>query len=384
MNDRTAALDEFASQTVVEGQVLAPANVTHAPPPALVHGAQKVIVARDEGKVLQRIRTLAHAAGDAWYYRIPFKDRRTGKTTYVEGPSIKLANDVARLYGNCDVDEWVSGEGLDYWEFTARFIDLESGYSLTRVFRQRKNAAAVGNDAARNAEIGFAIGASKAIRNAVTNALQTFADYAYEEARNALVMQVGKDIERWRKEVSERIGAIVDIKRVEAVIGRPVKEWLAPDIATVAAMGKTIKDGMASVDDSFPPLQRQEHGSTKDQLDKASEKRSSPEAGAADEAPAESREPDRAPPPAAAPDKDKTKVTWSPALRKEGTDKLLALALNADLDVDTRLDTLEDMAPLWEDKLEPEYFTALIKTSIQLAKGFIDEKDARKTLETFK
>ena len=229
MNDRTAALDEFASQTVVEGQVLAPANVTHAPPPALVHGAQKVIVARDEGKVLQRIRTLAHAAGDAWYYRIPFKDRRTGKTTYVEGPSIKLANDVARLYGNCDVDEWVSGEGLDYWEFTARFIDLESGYSLTRVFRQRKNAAAVGNDAARNAEIGFAIGASKAIRNAVTNALQTFADYAYEEARNALVMQVGKDIERWRKEVSERIGAIVDIKRVEAVIGRPVKEWLAPE-----------------------------------------------------------------------------------------------------------------------------------------------------------
>lgn len=377
MNDRTAALDEFASQTAVDGQVLAPATITHAPPPALVHGAQRVLVTRDEGKVLQRIRTLAHAAGDAWYYRIPFKDRKTGRTTYVEGPSIKLANDVARLYGNCDVDEWVSGEGLDYWEFTARFIDLETGYSLTRVFRQRKNAAAVGKDEARNAEIGFAIGASKAIRNAVTNALQTFTDYAFEEARNALVDQVGKDIERWRREVSERIGAIVDIKRVEAVIGRSVKEWLAPDIAMVAAMGKTIKDGMASVDDAFPPLQRQEHASTKGQLDKASGVNVPPEAGAAGEASSGSRTTDEAPPPSVAPVYDKE-------LRKEATDKMLRLATDDSLDEQARLEALENTAPLWEEHLAPEYFKALIKTTVQLVKGFVDEKDARKTLETFK
>lgn len=380
MNDRLAALDEFASQTAVEGQVLAPATVTHAPPPALVHGAQKVMVARDEGKVLQRIRTLAHAAGDAWYYRIPFKDRKTGKTTYVEGPSIKLANDVARLYGNCDVDEWVSGEGLDYWEFTARFIDLESGYSLTRVFRQRKNAASVGNDQARNAEIGFAIGASKAIRNAVTNALQTFADYAYEEARNALVTQVGRDIERWRKEVSERIGALVDIKRVEAVIGRSVKEWLAPDIAAVAAMGKSIKDGMASVDDTFPPLQRQDHASTKDQLDKTSGGSAPPEAGATDDASSGDRKSDDAPPQSVAPDTSH----FSRELRKEATDKLLRLAADTKLDEQARLEALENAAPLWEDKLEPKYFATLIKTTVQIVKGFVDEKDARKTLETFK
>lgn len=405
MNDRTASLEAFASQTTIEGQVLSPATVTHAPPPALVHGAQKMVVARDEARVLQRIRTLAHAAGDAWYYRIPFRDKRTNRTTYVEGPSIKLANDVARLYGNCDVDEWVSGEGIDYWEFTARFIDLETGFALTRVFRQRKNAAAVGNDAARNAEIGFAIGASKAIRNVITNGLQTFSDYAYEEARNALVTTIGKDIERWRKEVSERIGALTDIKRVEAVIGRTVKEWLAPDIATVAAMGKAIKDGMASVDDSFPPLQRQEHASTKDQLDKATtqkpverdddgvayeasegdDARPSEDVamrdateGAADDATSGSRMADEAASTSAAPDPERAQQ------RKDAINKMFGLAINGDFDEAQRLSMLEDAAGLWEEVLDTEFFTALVKNSVSLVKGHIKESAARKIMETFK
>jgi hypothetical protein len=38
------------------------------------------------------------------------------------------------------------------------------------------------------------------------------------------------------------------------VIGRPAKDWLAPDIARVLAMMRAIADGMASADDSFPPL----------------------------------------------------------------------------------------------------------------------------------
>lgn len=380
MSDRQTALDEFASQKTIEGQVFTPANITHAPPPALVHGAQRVVVARDEGKVLARIKTLANAAGDAWYYRIPFKDRKTGKTVFVEGPSIKLANDVARLYGSCDVDEWVSGEGLDYWEFTARFIDLESGFALTRVFRQRKDAASVGKSESRNAEIGFAIGASKAIRNVVCNALQTFSDYAYEEARGALVNQIGKDIERWRKEVSKRIGDMTDIKRVEAVVGRSVKDWLAPDIATVAAMGKAIKDGMATIDESFPPLQRQEHASTKDQLDTVSGDASSPpekEASADATSPDSRIEEDAASADASTPNTPTGDMA-------EAIDKLIALASNTKLDVPARLDALEDAAGMWEDQLDPAFFADLVKTSVAVVKGFTTEKDARKQLGTFK
>lgn len=384
MNDR---LDEFAATKTIEGQVLTSAVMTHAAPPSLVHGAQKVMVARDEAKVLQRIRTLAQAAGDAWYYRIPYKDRRTGTTTYVEGPSIKLANDVARLYGNCDVDEWVSSEGLDYWEFSSRFIDLESGYSLTRVFRQRKNAASVGKDEARNLEIAFAIGASKAIRNAVTNALQTFSDYAYEEARGALVNTIGKDIERWRKETSERIGKMTDLKRVEALVGRPVREWLASDIAQIAALGKTIKDGMASVDDCFPPLQRQEHASTKDQLDEAVSKSKETSAPSTSEKEAvnttASKEAADAPSGSRMTEETTSPSAASDNTRQEATDKLIGLAVNGDFDVEQRLSMLEDAAGMWEELLPTDYFQQLVKTCVGVAKGHINEKAARKVLGTF-
>src|SRR5262245_5675342 len=77
--------------------------VTMSPPSApleRVVGAQQVAVRRDEQKVLERLKVLAAAAGDNWYYRYPVK-LKSGATEFVEGPSIKLANDLARIYGNC-------------------------------------------------------------------------------------------------------------------------------------------------------------------------------------------------------------------------------------------------------------------------------------------
>lgn len=386
MNDRQSALDEFAAENSVQNVVMQPAIQTFAPPPALVHGKQVVLVPRDTAKVLRDINALAKAAGPDWYYRIPFKDRKTGKTTYVEGPSIKLANDVARLYGSCEVNPWVSGEGLDYWEFTARFIDLESGYAMTRVFRQRKDAAKIGGESAgRNMEASFSIGISKAIRNVVVNALQTYTDYAFEEARNSLVEKIGNDIEGWRKKTVARFADLkIDIRRVEAVIGRPAKDWLAPDIAMVVGMGKAISDGMATVDETFPPIERQEHGSTKDQLDKASGggEEPPPEEGvteAKDEPPVDSRAPDGS-------DEQQPPVTPADTKkdRKEATEKLLALASDEKLDKQARLEALEDAAGAWEEKLDAEYLGALVKAAVSIVKGFSTVADAKKTLGTFK
>jgi hypothetical protein len=251
-DERRSALDEFAATTRQQVTEMLPAVATKAPPPMLVHGPQPVARYRDESQILIKLKTLAAAAGDDWFYRIPFKDRKTGRTTYAEGPSIKLANDLGRIYGACDVDSWVSAEGIDFWEITARFIDLESGFSLTRPFRQRKNVSRIGgSDDARRDETGFSIGVSKAERNVVVNALQTFADFAFEEARNALVDKIGRDVDGWRRKIIERLSGMVALERVEAVIGRAAQDWL-PDIARVAAMGKAIKDGMATLDETFP------------------------------------------------------------------------------------------------------------------------------------
>ena len=47
----------------------------------------------------------------------------------------------------------------------------------------------------------------------------------------------------------------VAVTRVERVVGRPAKDWLAPDIAKIIAMMKSVADGMASVDEAFPPME---------------------------------------------------------------------------------------------------------------------------------
>lgn len=265
--ERRSALDEFASLPKQDTANL-PAVVAKAPPPTLVHGPQPVARFRDEAQILIKLKTLAAAAADEWFYRFPVRDRKTNTTSYIEGASIKLANDLARIYGACDVDSWVSSEGPDYWEITARFLDLETGFSLTRPFRQRKNVARIGgSDDSRRDEIGFSIGISKAERNVVVNALQTFADFAFDEARNSLVDKIGRDLEGWRKKIVERLNGMVSLDRVEAVIGRTAKEWLAPDIARVAAMGKAIADGMASIDETFPPVRDRQAETAKADLD---------------------------------------------------------------------------------------------------------------------
>jgi hypothetical protein len=251
-DERRNALDHFGkSSTGLNGS--APPGVRALSAPVdRVFGAQAVAVYRDEAKVLQRIRALAAAAGGEWFYRFPVKSK--GATSWIEGPSIKLANDLARIYGNCDVDIRVYDVG-DSLLFYARFTDFETGYSLTRPFQQRKNQATMGSGE-RQADIAFQIGASKAIRNVVVNALQTFADFAFDEARSALVDKVKSDPEKYRTGTIAGIAREeIDIRRVEQTIGRASKDWLVPDIARIIAMMKAIKDGMATVDETFPPIE---------------------------------------------------------------------------------------------------------------------------------
>jgi len=225
-----------------------------------VFGAQPVQVARDDSKVLAKLTTLAAAAGSDWFYRFPVRRKVKNErgadewvTDWIEGPSIKLANNLLRIYGNCDVDTRVVDMG-DSWLFYARFIDLESGFSMTRPFQQRKAQVSVNTkDPARAMDIAFQIGVSKAIRNVVVDALDFFADRAFEDARNALVEKVGADLPAWRQRTIDGVAKIpVALNRVERVIGRASKDWLAPDVARVIAMMKSIADGMATVEETFP------------------------------------------------------------------------------------------------------------------------------------
>jgi hypothetical protein len=261
MNDleqRSRDLAEFANATGQPNQPVPHGHALVRPTTGLaerVIGAQPVEVYRDEAKILQKLTALAAAAGTDWFYRFPVK-RKDGGQDWIEGPSIKLANDVARIFGN-NVNEIRELDVGDAWVFYARFTDIETGFSMERAYRQRKSQASMKTrDADRQLDIAYQIGQSKAIRNCIVNSLQIYADYAFEQARNSLIEKIGKDLSKWCERTLQGLAKMpVDIKRVERAIGRASRDWLAPNVAQVIAMMKSVADGMASVDEVFPPIE---------------------------------------------------------------------------------------------------------------------------------
>lgn len=216
-------------------------------------GAQLVHVHRDEAVVRRKLTELAAMAGDDWFYRFPVRNRQTGQTSWIEGPSIKLANSVARIFGNCLTEVREVDVG-DAWVFYARFTDVEGGFSMERSYRQRKSQETIKTkDAQRQLDQVYQIGQSKAIRNVIVNSLQEYADYAFEQAQGSLVNKIGKDLEGWKQRTLEGLARIpVEVKRVERVIGRTTRDWLAADIARIISMAKQVADGMATLDETFP------------------------------------------------------------------------------------------------------------------------------------
>jgi len=220
-----------------------------------VFGAQPVAIHRDETKVRQKLKALAAYAGEDWFYRFPVRGAG-GSQQYIEGASIKLANNVAREFGN-NVTEIRELDVGDAWIFYARFTDVETGFSMERAFRQRKGQASIrSKDVDRQLDIAYQIGQSKAIRNVIVNALGVYCDYAFEEAQNSLVDKIGKDLAGWREKTIKGFARMaVAIERVERVIGRSAKDWTAPDLAQVIAMARSITDGMSTADETFPPIE---------------------------------------------------------------------------------------------------------------------------------
>lgn len=243
-----------------ERQGFAPQEQRYLPPAPLgstaitvdtgVISAQRVAVARDDTRIFLKIKAAAAAAGMEWFYSWETKNK-DGTRTEISGPTIKCANSVSRLYGNCAVDCRAVDDGTHVL-FLARFVDIETGYQLTRPFRQRKSQATFG-DVERQQDIAFQIGASKAIRNVICNALETYVDYAFREARNLIVEKIGKNLDEYRNRVLSRLKDMnIAVGRIERVRGKVAASWLAKDVASLIAEIQSIQEGMAMADDIWP------------------------------------------------------------------------------------------------------------------------------------
>jgi hypothetical protein len=218
--------------------------------------AQRVVVPRNMPDIMGRVKTLSEMAGQEYYYSFPVKSKNkvTGEweTSAIEGPTIKLANDLAREYGNCGVETMVVDVG-DSWVIYARFVDLERGFTMVRPFQQRKSQKSLKGDEARALDIALQIGVSKAIRNVIVNSLETFADYMFETAKEGLTKKISTDPQKWRDHLLGALSKIkVEPKRVERQIGRSVSAWTVKDIARVVSELKAVHEGMTSSGEIWP------------------------------------------------------------------------------------------------------------------------------------
>lgn len=219
-------------------------------------GAIAVKVKRDLAQVMRDIKKIASAAGKDFYYTWNTTNK-DGTKGVVEGPSVKCANAVSRIYGNCCVQ--VRSQDLgNYWILNARFIDLETGYVYERPYQQRKAQNIGGKmDKDRAADMVFQIGVSKAARNVVCNALSELTDYAMDVAKEKMVESIGKNLDFYKGKVQERLAEMqVDLTRAEIVRGKAFSQWTAYDVAKTISEIQTVTDGMAHQDDIWPPTEK--------------------------------------------------------------------------------------------------------------------------------
>lgn len=214
--------------------------------------AQRVAVPRDMRRILANMKALATAAGKEYVYGWEVNDRKNNRKEWIEGPTITLANDLAREYMNCQVDCRVIDEGK-HWVFYARFVDLETGFSMVRAYQQRKGQDIGMKDDQRALDMVFQIGQSKAIRNVVVNALRSLVNYSMDAAKGALLDKVGKNPEGARQWIKQELVRLaIDLKRVEAVYGRTADHWTVPDMARIYTELQSVADGMMNAEDLYP------------------------------------------------------------------------------------------------------------------------------------
>jgi hypothetical protein len=216
--------------------------------------AQRVAVPRDLGRLMQRLKMLANLRGESYVYSWEQNDNAKRRKVTIEGPTVKLANDLAREYGNCIIRVRVE-DTATHWIITPQFVDLETGYGYERPFQQRKSQDTGMKDGDRAADLIFQIGVSKAIRNVIVNVLSTFVDFMVEESRNGLMSRFSDDAAKDKAhQFIDRVMERFEIAetQVAAVVGRARDKWTVKDLVRVYTEMRGIAEGMTVASEVYP------------------------------------------------------------------------------------------------------------------------------------
>ena len=237
---------EMAPQILSEGKALQKVETKYTT-------AIAVQKPRSITRLLSNVLEEARMAGASFYYGWVVKSK--DGPVRIEGPSIDLAMCVARHYGNCALDIEAS-ETPTHYMMKGYLIDLESGFTCPRLFRQRKSQS-MGEkmDKDRQEDIVFQIGQSKAIRNAIVRAMPRWLmDRAIEAAKDAEIKNIKEEgpVVAQAKVLGFFKEYGISQERIEKQLKKVADDWSAYDIADLRANAIALKEGRIRADELFP------------------------------------------------------------------------------------------------------------------------------------
>ena len=216
--------------------------------------AVTVQVPRDLESVRKRVIQEATYSREGFFYAWTQKDKSspTGEKL-IEGTSIDGAMILLRNWGNAVCEPDLVDETPSHWMLRATVVDLETGFTSARLFRQRKTQHIGRHDPDRALDIQFQIAQSKALRNSIVRCVpEWLVDEAMEAAKGAAARRYA-DV---AKHAAEAIAAYdrdfkVTLAQLERKIGKKRPDWIPADLVLLRAIYKGLKEGLSSVGQEF-------------------------------------------------------------------------------------------------------------------------------------
>lgn len=269
--NRKQATQHDDDGVVIEGEFMEGKMMTQKPSASLVRAQTDYVTAAIVQKPRELKALLARAVEEAelaaddfeYYWTVRNKD---GKEEPIEGISIEGAMIMMRHYGNCACPVDIVTDAPEHWVLRATFIDLETGISYERLFRQRKSQRIGKMDADRALDIAFQIGQSKAQRNAIEKAMPVWLKTACVEASRKAAAAKIKDLPRacadtvakFAKASKDRITQAM----LEAKAGKAIELWSARDVVRLGALYKALVERQTTIEAEWPKPEEDVGGAT--------------------------------------------------------------------------------------------------------------------------
>lgn len=178
------------------------------------------------------------------------------------GPSVHLARELARIWGNMDygVRETHRDDDLGRSEVLAFAWDQQTNSRTSRSFLvphvRMANGARKPLTDVQDIHLNNTNQGARALRECIFAIIPAdFVAEAQEICRNTLVAGDGAPLQQRIGKLVDGFATLgVDVPRIEQRIGRKRGQWTASDVADLTIIGGSLKRGETSVDEAFPPV----------------------------------------------------------------------------------------------------------------------------------